>query len=66
MTALPWWLQDSHAGDDLLIAMRITDAEPITHVSPDTCSRCGGYGCDECDDCQCPAKACERKRRGRR
>ena len=43
-------------------AIRITDAQPLTHISPDDCQRCGGYGCDECRNCPCPRKECQRKR----
>ena len=52
--------------DSLQVAIRITNTQPIEHVSPDNCTRCSGYGCDECNDCQCPRKACQARRRGRR
>lgn len=50
---------------ELAEAVRITNAQIVTHVSPDLCQRCGGEGCNDCRDCPCPRNDCKRKRRGR-
>jgi len=63
MNRLPYL--DSHAEDDLREAIRITNARMVEHISPDNCQRCGGLGCDDCRDCQCPRNTCKRKRSGR-
>ena len=50
---------------ELAEAVRIANRQIVTHVSPDTCERCSGHGCDQCRDCPCPRNTCKRKRRGR-
>jgi hypothetical protein len=50
--ALSWLSPDALA--DLDEAIRITNAQPVEHIDSDLCQRCGGYGCDQCRDCDCP------------
>ena len=46
-------------------AIRKTNAQLVEHISPDTCQKCGGLGCNDCRDCPCPRNSCKRKRSGR-
>ncbi len=48
---------------ELAYERRLAQDQEHGHVSPDTCGRCGGIGCDECRYCDCPRSDCRRRRR---